>query len=332
MKRALLAATAIVSASFGPLMTTPAFADATQAPVPLGLSDTSGETTQCNALAAAHDLQNGDIWSAVVVPGAATQVAGPTEVAGTRMIDHSSITPVGTYVPGHLYINGDPVRTGGSVNMFGDQRSSAGYYPDQTYNYTAQFTSTFSYAFSCNVMDSVYHAAYTDPAVPMQGYYTVDPKAPGSSETNRENCDAFTALGDQNPRPDWWGTYHAWCDFNKTADAIPPVYHPAYNSPAVFVDNEAGVAITQDQTDTLNGFEQHGGILYVTGDYDVGQVVICISPGSKGGAWKVQNGYNGGSLTGPAAGCNTPYFKVAPITSGSTTSQGTFISVPNYNE
>jgi hypothetical protein len=97
------------------------------------------------------------------------------------------------------------------------------------------------------------------------------------------------------------------------------------------IGNEAGIAVNQDQNDTLDAFEDHGGRVDVTGEYFVGKAVICISPGSKGGAWRAQNGYSGGSFSGPAAGCNTPYFKIAPTLSGTTTSQGTFTSVPNYN-
>ena len=337
MKRALLAATAVIGASFTPLMTTPAFATATGTPTPDGANSASAADmqTQCSALAAAQDQHNGDIWTGAVDPTSVvgTLVAGSTtEDAGTRVIDQSSIQPTGTYVPSHLEIRGNPYKIGGSVNMFGDQWATAGYYPGSTYNYTANFDSNFTYAFNCIISDAVFHAAYTDPAVPMQGYYTVDPQAPGNSETNRENCDAFTALGANDPRPDWWGTYHAWCDFVKTADAIPPVFHPAYNSPPVVVGTpQPGTPETQTETDTLPGFEPNGPILYVTGDYFVGQTVICISPGSKGGTWTAKNGYSGGSPTGPAAGCNTPYFKIAPTNAGTTQSQGTFTSVPNYS-
>jgi len=48
------------------------------------------------------------------------------------------------------------------------------------------------------------------------------------------------------------------------------------------------------------------------------------------GAWRAQNGYDGGDMTGPAAGCNTPYFKVAPWGAGTDSSNGTYISVPDY--
>ena len=75
-------------------------------------------------------------------------------------------------------------------------------------------------------------------------------------------------------------------------------------------------------------------------DHDLGQTVVCISPSTitkKGvpGAWVNKNGYDGGSFTGtgspPAPGCNTPYFKVAPWGNGSQTSNGTYISVPDYS-
>ena len=328
--RALFSATALMSTSM--MMITPALATATGTPTAAAADSTTlaGMQSQCNALAAAHDLANGDIWTGVVVAGAVTQVAGPTET-GNRVVDHSSIQGTGIYVPAQLEIRGDPFKNGGSVNLFGDQWSTAGYYPDSTYNYTADFSSTFSHAFTCNINDAVYHAAYDDPAVPVQGYYEVDIDAPGDSTTNRNNCNAFTALGDNVPLPDFWGTHHAFCHFIKTADAIPAVHHNAYNSPPVFVANEAGTSINQDQSDNLSGFEEHGGVLPVTAEFHVGQPVICISPGSKGGAWRTQNGYGGGNLTGPAAGCNTPYFKIAPTYHGSTTSNGTFTSVPNYN-
>jgi hypothetical protein len=112
--RALLSATAILSSTFI-TTTTAAFASpysfATQQPTPDGLTDTSGEQAQCDALAAAHDIQNGDIWTGVVVPGAATLIAGPTET-GNRVIDQSSITPLGTYVPSHQEIRGNPYKNG----------------------------------------------------------------------------------------------------------------------------------------------------------------------------------------------------------------------------
>jgi len=313
MKRALLAATALISASFSPFAITPAFADATQSPSPDGpdANTQAAMQTQCDALAAVHGPSTGDNdhWTGEVVPGGATLISGPTEVSGSRAIEESSIVGVGTFVPSHPEIRGNPYRIGGSVNLFGDQWASAGYYPDSTYNYTADFTSTFAYAFSCNIQQAVYH-----PAGPVQGYYT------NPQDNSLGDCRGIT-----NTNPNWGGDIGA-CTWNGTGPAT-----PAYWDDPVTVETDAGIPVNQDETDSLSGFEPHGGPVQVTGDYFVGQVVVCISPGSKGGSWRAQNGYSGGDWTGPAAGCNTSYFKAAPWGSGSTTSQGTFVSVPNYS-
>lgn len=331
MKLAILAVSALLTST---IISTPAFADTIPTPAADAADGTTlaAMQTQCDALAAAHDTANGDIWSGAVVEGTTSLVAGPTEVAATRVVDESSIVGTGTYVPGHLEIRGDPFKNGGSVNLFGDQWSTAGYYPDSTYNYTADFTSTFAHAFSCDISDAVYHPAVFHPAVfhpavPPQGFYT----NPGTNPSANEG--SCQGLSPDNPH---WGTSFGACIWNETAPGEPSYTDPAYTDPAyndepVFVDNEAGVPVNQDQTDNLSAFEDHGGIVQVTGDFHVGQPVICISPGSKGGSWRTQNGYGGGSLTGPAAGCNTPYFKVAPTYHGTTTSNGTFTSVPDYN-
>ena len=122
MKIALLAATALVSSTF---ITTPAFAGPVTPPT-ANAPDATTEAAmqaQCDALAAAHDTLNGDIWTAAVVLGGVTQVGSTTEVSGSRDIDESSIQGTGTYVPGALEIRGNPFKTGGSVNLFGAQWS-----------------------------------------------------------------------------------------------------------------------------------------------------------------------------------------------------------------
>jgi len=326
MKRALLAATALISASLSPFAVTPAFADATQAPSPDGPdADTQAAMqTQCDALAAAHGPATGenDHWTGEVVPGGATLISGPTEVSGSRVIDESSIVGTGTFVPSHPEIRGNPYRIGGSVNLFGDQWATAGYYPDSTYNYTANFTSTFAYAFSCNVSKETFHAG--DPA---GGEYQINPTLIGTPQAGAalQECNAYNTAHAGGANQGFWGNSpQGNCIFNP---------QPTQDSwdPPVLIETDAGIPVNQDETDNLSGFEPHGGPVQVTGDYFVGQVVVCISPGSKGGSWRAQNGYGGGSWTGPAAGCNTPYFKIAPWGSGSTTSQGTFVSVPNYS-
>lgn len=339
MKRNFVAAFALLSTA---LTSTPAFAVSTPSANAADPTTLTAMQSQCDVLAAAHDTANGDLWSAQVVEGAVTLVAGPTEVGGSRVIDQSSIVGTGTYVPGALYISGSPYKTGGSVNMFGDQWSSAGYYPTSTYNFTANFASTFSHAFSCNISQAIFHAlvegAHHDAVHhDRTGVWVVDPDAQGNEEANTNNCNAFN--GSLPAGPANGGNTQANCLYNESLPAYDdPAYDdpdiPAYNDSPVIVGNEPGSAISQDQTDNLDGFEPNGPRVNVTAEYFVGKAVICISPTKNPGTWRVQNGYGGGSFTNtsPATpGCNTNWFKVAPTNSGSTTSQGTFISVPQYN-
>lgn len=335
--RALVAATAALSWSFS----VPALAGAPiSAP---GANSANGDTlnamaAQCAIVAAGHGPATGpnDHWTSQYVTGDVTLGSGPTQVDGTKNVDNSSIQPLGTYVPSVKEIRGDVVRTGGSVNMFGEQWSTAGYYPDSTYNYTANYNSTFAHAFTCNIYKATYHPAVPGqyhPAVAPQGCYT----NPG-----HDHCDLTTHYCNSDDAPGW-GTSYAnndnclWHQIVPGQDAYSDPDTPASWDAATLFDNEPGGSVNQDQTDlNVASFEPHGGQLNVTGEHDDGQVVICISPGPKGGSWRAQNNYGGGALnstsTNPVlVGCNTPYFKIAPITSGSTTSQGTFTSVPQYS-
>ena len=197
-------------------------------------------------------------------------------------------------------------------------------------------SSTYSYAFSCDISQAVYHAEETI-AHPAEGQYVNWDWGNGQGNDNgtgsptgtvpQGSCAAHNATGPSWPQ---WGEDTEQCKFIGTQAYDETI--PEYWDAAAFVGNEAGVAISQTQTDgDVASFEEHGGRVDVTGEYYVGQVVICNSPGPKGGAWRVQNGYSGGSMSGPAAGCNTPYFKIAPWGNGSQTSNGTFTSVPNYH-
>lgn len=329
------AASALLCSS---ILSTPTWADTIPNPNADAASSLTLDAmqTQCNALALARDTDGvgtGDRWSAAPVAGLASLITGPTEVASTRVKIMSSVQHAGTYVPSVLEIRGNPFRIGGSVNMFGDQWSTAGYWTDSTYDFTADFDSTFAHAFECEISQEVYHPAYVIAAVPVQGFYEVKPDARGNEEAHTNSCNAYTAIG-----PTWpnWGEDHAQCRFVQTEAAKPEQrIAERWDDPAV-VATEAGTPVNQDQTDTLTAFEDSGGAVQVTGEYYVGQAVICNSPGSKGGSWRAQNDYSGGSYTGgnvtpPLPGCNTPYFKVAPWGGGSQTSNGTYTSVPNYS-
>ena len=194
-------------------------------------------------------------------------------------------------------------------------------------------TSTYSHAFGCDISQAVFHAE-VNIEHEVEGQYVLREDLIGTPQGNAvmQACVAYNEAHAAGADQGFWGTTpQGNCQFEVTQEAYVETI-PAYNDPAAIVANEPGAAINQSQTDgDVASFEEHGGIVQVTAEYHVGQVVICNSPGSKGGTWRVQNGYNGGSFAGPAAGCNTPYFKIAPWGSGSQTSNGTFTSVPNYN-
>lgn len=334
MKRNMIGLLAICGTALSPVVSLAAYADTIPEPSPAALSDATREAmqAQCDAFAQSYDTGNGDIWSGEVVLGAATKISGPTEVEGSRDIDEATIQHAGTYVPAVLEIRGDPFRIGGSVNMFGDRWSTAGYWTDSTYNYTADFVSTFSHAFSCAISQEVYHEGYTV-FHPAEGEYVVNGDFGNSEDAVRGNCAAMTRQGfPLETRPDWWGVEilrggnpnDPHCRFEGTQAYVEDV--PERWDPPALRYTLAGVAVEQEQTDSLYAFEDHGGPVQVTGEYHVGQAVICISPNkpAPGGTWRTQNGYTGNK-------CTTAWFKVAPWGAGTESSNGTYISVPNYS-
>lgn len=325
--RKIALAVAMCGTTLASGLSTVAYADTIPEPVAQAPDSTTlaEMQSQCEILAQPYDTGNGDIVTVDVVPGTATKISGPTEVSGTRDILEDTIHYAGSYVPATLEIRGDPFRIGGSVNMFGDQWSTAGYWTDSTYNYTADFTSTFSHAFQCQVKRAVYH-----PAVDIEhravGVYVFNDDGTGNDEDAvRANCQQYT----DNGQP-WWGEPYRpsadnpRCRFEGTP-ATTEHQNESWDTP-VPIALLAGVPVEQEQTDTLTAFEDHGGPVQVTGEYHVGQVVICISPSkpTPGGTWRQQNGYTGNK-------CTTDWFKVAPYGAGTESSNGTYISVPNYS-
>lgn len=310
---ALAAASGLIIASFG---SSAAWADTIPQPMPQAADGNtlSQMEAQCDALAMGYDNGNGDRWSGAVVLGAATLIAGPTEIDGTRVIDESTIQHAGDYVPATLEIRGDPFRVGGSVNMFGDQWSTAGYWTDSTYFYDADFNSTFRFDFQCEISQEVYHP---EVHTPVQGHYVNNGTNPSGGQGS---C---AGLSPANPH---WGQDIGNCTFIKTGDAVD---QDEYWDPPVVVATLAGTPVDQEQTDNLRAFEDHGGPVQVTGEFKIGKVVICISPSGptkKGnpGEWRQQNGYTGDK-------CTTDWFQNHAVWgSGTDSSNGTYISVPNY--
>jgi hypothetical protein len=329
----LLVSTAMVVAS-PTAFVTPAFATATQTPIanPTSPATLAAMQTQCNALAAAHDLHNGDIWTGEVVDdGVTALVSGPTET-GNRVINLSTVVGSGTFTPGNVSIVGDPFRIGGSVNMFGNQWATGGHWSASTYDYTADFSSTFAHSFSCDISQEVYHPAVVHPYY--EGIYVVNGDFGNSEDAVRGECAAYTQKGPPaTPIPEvpWWGQDHGGNDNNDNVfhcvfQGTAPHTDPAFYDPPQLIGNEAGTPVNQVQTDNLSGHEANGSGFDIGGNIFVGQVVVCISPsktvkGGVPGAWQNQNGYTGTK-------CNTTYFNIAPWGGGSQTSNGTYISVP----
>ena len=271
----------------------------TVAPQGPDATTTAAMEAQCDAKATAH----GPAWSGEVDESSivATLVSGPTEIGteADRDIDESTREGAGTFTPAHVEILGDPYRNGGSVNMFGVQQAVGGSYSASTYDFMADFTTTYSYAFNCTMSETVH--------TPVEGYYVIEPEDQGNEEAGQQSCNAFTALG-----PTWehWGEDHAQCDFVKTGGDEDVVEDRP---------DEAGSAETQAQTDNLKAHEDNGAGFSTSETLLIGQVVVCISPSKNGpkgapGTWTRQNGYTGDK-------CTTVWYN-----------GGATVGVPNLND
>ncbi|WP_340588683.1 hypothetical protein [Erythrobacter alti] len=295
----LLTITMIGGTALASIMSSPALAIATETPSAQGPNGAtlSAMQSQCNSLALAH----GPAWSGELDLGSinGSLISGPTQVGGRTIV--GEIEGYGDLIPSDPYIAGDPYRTGGSVNMFGDQRASAAWYPHSRYDYTANFTSMFSYAFSCNMSERVRYPATGHHE--WRGPSQADPQAAACRQWDLNGIHQGVTLGPCE-----------WVEDDPAHDEDEP------RNP------EAGVPISETQTDNLMGHEEDGGRFEISGDLFIGKVVVCISPSTSTrrgvpGEWRQQNGYTGNK-------CTTTWFNVAPWGGGSQTSNGTYISVP----
>jgi hypothetical protein len=302
-------------------------------PVPAadpGQLELDGMQDQCDAMADARDvdgLGTGDRWSAEVVLGAVTLTSGPTYI-GSHSIDDAVGEPVGagTFTPAGLYIVGYPYRNGGSVNMFGVQRSTGGSYSASTYDFMGVFETTYSHAFSCDIFMENYVPEHTIDHRAVGEYVFHDDGTGSDEEATRANCQQYT----DNGQP-WWGTMwrpnenNKRCKFEGTPAYTETVLED-WEDP-VFVTNEAGVAISVEQEDDLLAHEDAGEGFSIGEDVLIGQVVVCISPSTSTkrgvpGAWVAKNGYLGDK-------CTTTWFNSGAMTGVDNLNlQGTFISVP----
>jgi hypothetical protein len=316
-KRAILAATAVMVGSFNPVLATAAWAsNVTFDGIPPATGPTDVTLTAAQQICTDKATAHGSAWTGTLDESSMTPtyVSGPTEVGGHSIDDAIDGTLVGVgFTPGTIGIDGDPFRIGGSVNLFGIQVAHGGSFASSTYDFEGDFNTVYSYAFTCNMSEEV--------TTLVQGYYVVADDAPGNSgDAIKANCDSFTAMGNDETRPPWWGLPedHAFCHFIMTQEGgTGPEDRP----------DEYG-SVEETQTDTLTAHENDGEGYTIDDNILLGQVVVCISPTTstqtkKGvpGTWTPKNGYDGSK-------CNTPYFNSAPWGAGSQTSKGTYISVP----
>lgn len=291
----LLVATAMVGTSLSPLFVAPAMA------LPANSTTEATMDSTCAALMPATLLHDGTSAASYsvdsVVETEAPAVNTDTEVADTRV-------GVGSPTYSGLSIANGPFRIGGSVNMFGDQVATTRTYADgSTFKFDRHTSITTSYTWTCTI--TVQTETYT-PAGPVEGFYV------NTIENGNGDC------GGLSPANPHWGQDIGACKFTKTGDGTEESWD--LGTPIVTATSQGPISQT-DESDTygLDGFDLTP--FTQTGNWFVGQVVICISPKKLPGTWTKQNGYTGDN-------CNTAYFNTAPWGGGSQDSNGTYISVP----
>lgn len=300
MNRKFVTIIAICGTALSPIASTAAFAAVTLVDAVPAADAASQETLDamqdaCDAQAATHDTGNGDIWTGVVVTGAVTLQAGPTET-GSHGIDDAitgTLMPAAgaTFTPNDPHIVGDPYRNGGSVNMFGTQASGGGHWSASQYDFYGEFETTYRHNFSCKIYQAVFH-----PETLNNGHYEIDPDYKGNEENAvLAECSSYNKRGQRLPLPGYWGkSPQGNCVF-VAGESI-----PEYWDPDVLITTVTGLYVDQTQDDTLKAHES-AGEGYDTTDDIQRQVVVCISPSSTGkklpGDWVKKNGYTGDKCT-----------------------------------
>jgi hypothetical protein len=221
----------------------------------------------------------------------------------TRVGDPSSIqTPAGTR---SFYSAAG--RHGGSVNLFATVGWSAKRYAGSLVDQLVDRFETDTYNFSCQVQHWEVVGSHTEgvPAVPPEGYYT------NPQDNSRGDCQGISP---ENPH---WGHDIGACIWTETA--------PGQPATTIEVDDygwaDQGSAEPESLTNgpyyvdtiTENFAVSEPSVPFIetaNAPYFQGDVVVCINPGSKGGTWKVQNGWTN------TAQCTTSYFLTAPYISG----------------
>lgn len=154
MKRALLAATAMIASSFSPVLTTPAFA----AKPPI--NDTTGLTPQevCDAQLTPNEHSDFETYPINQVPGSWVTV-------NTNYGDPVG-EPYGVGIPTAFGIvfDGTYIRHGGSPNVWGGGTADSLVYPQTGQMYETTLDQERTTTFDCYVYKIVGHDTLVDPA------------------------------------------------------------------------------------------------------------------------------------------------------------------------
>ena len=296
MKIKLLAATALLTTSFTPI--------AVMAPAAAAVPSLTDMQNVC----AAYDLDGSGAEYQVITTAGSVDIGAPTgdestikDIESTRHGDPSSLqTPAGTR---SFYSAAG--RHGGSVNLFATVGWSAKLYAGSLVDQSIDRFETDTYNFNCQVQhwEVVGQHEEGDPAVPAEGYYT------NPQENSHGDC---RGISPENPN---WGTDIGACIWTETKPGQPATTHTVDDYGWVSGDSHDeslvnGPYYVDTETYATNVPEAVSYTETTSAPYFQGDVVVCINPGSKGGTWKVQNGWTN------SAQCTTSYFLTAPYISG----------------
>lgn len=283
MKKYIALAAACATA-LTPVLSVPSFA----AGVPAAASGATTATAQgvCDADVGAL-LPAGD-WTTHLAFGSSPTATDPVEVGGTRaetpgtrapdltsaVLSFSDVTAAGAT---------QLTRNGQSPNIFAkDAIARTVTYANSSYQFTAQYTTTTTFSYTCEMTQKVAHTVTIPgvPAGPVEGYYT----NPGGGDCH----------GIDNTNPHWGQTIGA-CEFHKTGDGTPAI--PPSTSTTYTYDrqpsSDTSHTISQNDTASGNGTELNGGAYTFNNQSLKVAAVVCNSPTKNPGTWRAQNGYLG---------------------------------------
>lgn len=316
MKRALLAATALVTTSFAPI---PMITTAAHAANPT-LADAQ---TVCNDLYV-NNQADPSLWKAEVTDfhsedGPTTQVDG-----SERNINYRADTG-GTFAYAGFVRADNPLsRTGGSPNMWGQAVFSQKIYDNTLYDVEADFMHTVTYSWTCHVSQLVTTTVGGGNGGDNGGGSGNNGQNNGLNEQNGGNGNGNNGCGNGNggPNPDGNPNSPPGCNGGHTVTN--------WEFVADYTDNTAQGDDVDEGYSTIATDQQLAGhvdgVNYTEyGNYtpDGIRALACISPGKKGGSWTAKNNYTGGQ-------CSTATFNAAPTLYGTTFDTPPTASLPAY--